>query len=126
MELLDRYLQAVQKHLPWKRQNDILAELKANLEAQVEDKEAALGRPMNQAEAEAWIKDLGDPRRMAVRYAPQRYLIGPAIYPAYIAMLAALCGWVAVIYAILNAAWIITSAPSVSEVSGRCFACPAS
>ena len=29
MELLDRYLQAVKKHLPWKRQDDIIAELKS-------------------------------------------------------------------------------------------------
>ena len=31
MELLDRYLQAVKKHLPLQRQDDILAELRANL-----------------------------------------------------------------------------------------------
>ena len=46
MELLDRYLEAVKKHLPWQRQDDIIAELRANLEAQLEDKEAGLGRPL--------------------------------------------------------------------------------
>lgn len=51
MELLDRYLQAVKKHLPLQRQDDIIAELKANLEAQLEDKEGALGRPLSKAEA---------------------------------------------------------------------------
>ena len=39
MELLDRYLQAVKKHLPWQRQDDIIAELRANLESQLEDRE---------------------------------------------------------------------------------------
>jgi len=53
MELLDRYLEAVRKHLPWKRQDDLLAELRANLEEQLEDKESALGRPMTGEEAEA-------------------------------------------------------------------------
>ena len=43
MELLDRYLQAVKKHLPWQRQDDIFAELKANLESQLEDKDAPFG-----------------------------------------------------------------------------------
>jgi len=43
MELLDRYLQAVKRHLPWERQDDIIAELKANLESQLEDKESELG-----------------------------------------------------------------------------------
>ena len=35
MELLDRYLEAVKKHLPWQRQDDIIAELRANLESQL-------------------------------------------------------------------------------------------
>jgi hypothetical protein len=51
MELLDRYLQAVRKRLPWQRQDDIIAELRVNLEAQLEDKEAELGRPLPQQEA---------------------------------------------------------------------------
>jgi len=38
MELLDRYLQAVKKYLPLARQEDIIAELRANMEAQLEDK----------------------------------------------------------------------------------------
>ena len=43
MNLLDRYLLAVKKYLPWKA-DDILAELKANLESQLEEKESDLGR----------------------------------------------------------------------------------
>jgi len=38
MELLDRYLAAVKNQLPWERQDDIIAELRANLEAQLEDR----------------------------------------------------------------------------------------
>ena len=59
MELLDRYLQAVRKHLPWQRQDDIIAELRANLEAQLEDKEAELGRPLNQARRRRGCKQTG-------------------------------------------------------------------
>jgi len=51
MELLDRYLQAVRKHLPWKRQDDIIAELRANLESQLEEKEAELGRSLTPMES---------------------------------------------------------------------------
>ena len=61
MDLLDRYLQAVKKHLPWKRQDDILAELRANMESQLEDKEAELGRPLTQGEAEDWLRKMGSP-----------------------------------------------------------------
>ena len=83
MELLDRYLQAVKKHLPWERQDDIIAELRANLEAQLEDKEAELGRPLTAGEAEDWLKQIGPPMQVAARYQPQQYLIGPAIFPTY-------------------------------------------
>ena len=48
MELLDRYLQAVKKHLPWKRQDDIIAELRVNLESQLEEREDELGRPLTE------------------------------------------------------------------------------
>jgi hypothetical protein len=81
MELLDRYLEAVRKHLPWQRQDDIIAELRANLEAQLDEKEASLGRPLTAAEAEAWLKQLGSPILMAAPNQPQQYLIGPAIFP---------------------------------------------
>ncbi len=47
MELLNRYLEAVKKHLPWQRQDDIIAELRANLESQLEEKEDGLGRPLD-------------------------------------------------------------------------------
>ena len=46
MDLFERYLQAVRKYLPWQRQDDIVAELRANLEAQREEREAELGRPL--------------------------------------------------------------------------------
>jgi hypothetical protein len=38
MELLERYLQSVKKHLPLKRRDDIIAELRVNMESQLEDK----------------------------------------------------------------------------------------
>jgi hypothetical protein len=101
MELLDRYLQAVKKHLPWDRQEDIIAELKANLESQLEDKEAALGRPLTKVEAEAWLKEMGLPIQVAARYLPQRYLIGPAVFPMYWYVLKLACFWSLIIFTIV-------------------------
>ena len=103
MELLDRYLESVRKHLPWQRQDDIVAELRSNLEAQLEEKEEALGRPLTQAEAEAWIKQLGMPIQVAAAYQLQQYLIGPAIYPTYRYVLKLACSWAIIIYSIVTA-----------------------
>jgi hypothetical protein len=106
MDLLDRYLEAVRKHLPWQRQDDIIAELRANLESQLEDKEAELGRPLTSGEMEAWLKELGAPMMVAARYQPQRYLIGPAIFPMYWYVLRLATFWAFVIYSIVNAVQI--------------------
>jgi small-conductance mechanosensitive channel len=109
MELLDRYLQAVKKHLPWERQDDIIAELRANLEAQLEDKEAELGRPLTKEEAEEWLKQIGSPIQVAARYQRQQFLIGPAIFPTYSYILRLVLAWATVIYAIANAVAIAAS-----------------
>jgi len=109
MELLDRYLQAVRKHLPWKRQDDILAELRANLEAQLEDKEQDLGRPLSKEEAELWLKQLGSPMQVAAPYLPQQYLIGPRTFPMYWFVLRTVFVWATVIYAIVSAVQLLTS-----------------
>jgi hypothetical protein len=109
MELLDRYLQAVKKHLPWERQDDIIAELRANLEAQLEDKEAELGRPLTKEEVEEWLKQIGAPIQVAARYQRQQYLIGPAVFPTYSYILKLVLTWATVIYAIANAVAIAVS-----------------
>jgi hypothetical protein len=108
MDLLDRYLQAVKKHLPWQRQDDIIAELKANLESQLEDKEAELGRPLTPAEAEEWLKQMGSPIQVAAAYQPQRYLIGPAIFPTYWYVLRLATFWCLIIYAIVSTVRILS------------------
>jgi hypothetical protein len=103
MELLDRYLQAVRKHLPWKRQEDIIAELRANLESQLDEKQEELGRPLTPAEAEAWIKQLGSPLQMASHYQGQQYLIGPAVFPAYLNVLRLASTWAVVVFVLVSA-----------------------
>ncbi|MGD0858862.1 MAG: hypothetical protein ABR912_06055 [Terracidiphilus sp.] len=116
MELLDRYLQAVRKHLPWERQDDIIAELRANLEAQLEDKEAELGRPLTAGEAEEWLKQIGPPMQVAARYYPQQYLIGPAVFPTYWFVLRLAVFWVMVAYSIGVAVQIAVRSPSWASV----------
>ena len=117
MELLDRYLQAVKKHLPWKGQDDILAELRANLESQLEDKEAGLGRPLTTPEAEAWLREIGPPMQVAARYQSQQYLIGPAVFPTYWFVLRTAFLWTLAIYSIVSVIQIFSAeVPSATAV----------
>jgi len=118
MELLDRYLQAIRRHLPWRRQDDIIAELRANLEAQLEDKQTELGRKLTDAEMEAWVKQLGSPLQVAARYQPQQYLIGPALFPTYRFVLRLAFGWCAVIYTIAKTVEIVANGLSLEAWVG--------
>src|SRR5260370_6098223 len=83
MELLGRYLQAVRTYLPRSQQDDILKELGENLRAQMDDKEAELGRPLNEDEAAAIRKKHGHPMFVAARYREARHLIGATLFPVY-------------------------------------------
>ncbi len=118
MEMLDGYLNAVRRHLPWLRQDDIIAELRANLEAQLEDKEAELGRKLSDAEMEAWLKQLGSPLQVAARYRPQQYLIGPGLFPIYWFVLRLAMGWCAVIYAIVSTVEIVGNGLGPGALAG--------
>ena len=82
MELIDRYLQAVRFWLP-KSQHDLALELAEDLHSQVEAKEGELGRPLDEGEVSAILKECGRPVVVAGRLRPQDYLIGPMIFPAY-------------------------------------------
>jgi len=83
MELLDRYLQAVGFWLPQPQKRDIIAELSEDIRSQIEEKESDLGRNLDEAELEAILKRRGAPLLVAEGYLPQRFLIGPLLFPIY-------------------------------------------
>ena len=98
MDLLGRYLQAVKFWLPKEQQEDILAELSEDIRSQVEEAESGLGRKLSDAEMESLLKKRGRPMLVAMRYRPQRYLIGPGLFPMYwfvlrVALLCYLVPW---------------------------------
>jgi len=83
MELLDRYLNAIEFWLPKRQRQDIIAELSEDLRSQIDEKENELGRKLNDAEVEGILKRCGSPLTVALRYLPQQYLIGPTLFPIY-------------------------------------------
>jgi hypothetical protein len=83
MDLLERYLQAVKRYLPRAQQDDIVEELSDNIQSQMEEKEAELGRPLSLDEQSDILKAYGRPILAAGRYRTQQMLIGPALLPYY-------------------------------------------
>jgi hypothetical protein len=83
MPLLERYLYAVGRHLPPAKEADILAELRDDIQASLDERTAELGHALTPADEAAVLKRYGRPVLMASRYAPQRHLIGPDWLPYY-------------------------------------------
>ena len=84
MELVDRYLQAVKFWLPKQQKDDIIAEISADLRAQIEDRESTVDRPLTPPEIEDILKRRGRPCLVASSFRPQESLIGPVLYPIYL------------------------------------------
>jgi hypothetical protein len=81
MDLIERYVREVGRHLPRKNRADIQAELQSTL---VDTLEAQVGGEANQEEVIALLKDFGPPERVAASYWPEgQYLIGPNLYPLF-------------------------------------------
>jgi hypothetical protein len=116
MEPLERYLQAVRRYLPLKRQDDIIAELRANMESQIEDRESELGRPLTQGELEDLLRKMGPPVVVASRYQPQQHLIGPTLFPLYLYVLKIAVLWAFVIYSIVVSVVIPLTSPNATSI----------
>ena len=112
MDLIERYLQAVKFWLPRGQEQDILQELSVDIQAEIEEKEAGLGRKLNEAEVADLLKRRGMPVVVAAGYRPRQHLIGPALFPIYVFVLkiVGLCflapwiaAWAAVLFAVPSA-----------------------
>jgi hypothetical protein len=123
MEMIDRYLQAVKFALPQAQRDDIIKELRDSILSQIEDKEATLGRPLDEDEQAELLKKLGSPIALASRYRKQQFLIGATMFPIYWKVLKTS---LALAFVVLAAASIATAAAgkTLTESLGVLFRYP--
>ncbi len=96
MELIDRYLNAVEFWLPSAQRADVVEELSDDLRSQVDEREAATGRALDESAVVEMLKQSGHPLAVAGKYLPQQYLIGPALLPLYRFFLKVFVLWILV------------------------------
>jgi hypothetical protein len=85
MNLIDKYIAEVGKHLPRKQRADIEAEIRSTLEDMLDEqseRKQAQGA-VDDALVIELLKEYGTPRQVAESYTGPRYLIGPRIYPIF-------------------------------------------
>jgi hypothetical protein len=104
--LTDRYVAATLRSVPEKTRGDLERELRASIGDDV-DARVARGEKPDAAEAAA-LTELGDPAQLAAAYAgPQRHLIGPRFFHAYIRTLGIVLAFsIPTVWAVLLAVWL--------------------
>ncbi len=83
-ELVTRYVSEVGRHLPEKTRADLEKEIRSLIEAALDDRARKTGRPVDEDSIVEVLKEFGPPDKMAASYLPERYLIGPRLFPAFI------------------------------------------
>lgn len=78
IELVERYVHQVGRYLPPRERAEIEAELRSQIQDQLDDRFA--GSP-SEAEVASVLKEFGYPYMMATSYMGERYLVGPTLYP---------------------------------------------
>ncbi len=84
MNLIDRYIAEVGKHLPRKNRADIEAEIRSTLEDMLDDRKQTSGQADETMVVEL-LKEYGAPHEVASRYQTHQhqYLIGPRLFPIF-------------------------------------------
>ncbi len=110
MNLIDRYVYAVTERLPEDIRDDVSRELRANIEDMLS------GEP-SEEEVRAVLEKLGHPVKLAQEYNPVKsYLIGPAYYRDYIAVLKLVTGIAAAVLVCITLVKYIFDPPVNGDV----------
>jgi hypothetical protein len=85
MNLIERYVSEIGKHLPRKSRADIETEIRSTLEDMLEERSAKTGRPADDEMVKELLREYGAPDKVADSYLPkQQYLIGPKLFPLFL------------------------------------------
>jgi hypothetical protein len=105
--LIDRYLSAVSENLPAKQRKDVVTEIRSLIQDALDDRSKTEGRAPDDEMVAAVLKEFGPPEKIVAPYLPERYLIGPRLYPTFILVLRIALPIIAVL--VLVASWIGSS-----------------
>jgi hypothetical protein len=112
MNLIDRYVKEVGKHLPLiKGREDIEKELRSTLEDMLEERAEEAGRAADEAMGIELLKEYGSPQKVAATYNPHPYLIGPRMFPTFLMVLKIVIPIVVTVLLVLTGIRAATDSP---------------
>lgn len=83
MKLIDRYVREIGRKLPQKTSADIEKEIRSAVEDMLDDRSKKEGRAVDEEMTVQVLKEYGKPEKVAASYLPERYLIGPQLFPIF-------------------------------------------
>jgi hypothetical protein len=117
--LIDRYLAAVSDLLPARLRKDTVTEIHSLIQDALDDRSKAEGREPDDKMMEAVLKEFGSPEKIVAPYLPEKYLIGPRLFPIFILVLQIVLPIIAIL--VLVASWLgsipVTSMTAIEFVT---------
>jgi hypothetical protein len=110
-ELIERYVHQVGRYLPPDERAEIEAELRSQIQDQLDDR---YGESPSQEEVASVLAEFGHPYQIAASYSSEQYLVGPMFYP-YMALVMRY-GWIIIpaIVIFLNIFGALTSSRQIT------------
>ena len=102
--LVDRYLAAVSDLLPGRLRKDTVTEISSLIQDALDDRSKAEGRAPDDEMMATVLKEFGSPEKIVAPYLPEKYLIGPRLYPTFILVLKTALPIIAVLMLVVT--WI--------------------
>lgn len=124
MNLLDKYMLEVGKHLPRKHRLDLQAEIRSTIEDMLEDRSLQSGKPVDDTLISEVLQEYGAPAKVATAYKPTRYLIGPRHFPFFemvVKIVLAVLSVVALVGLGINLAGSGAAGPALLKTMGQAF-----
>jgi hypothetical protein len=85
--LIDRYLAAVSENLPARQRKDTVTEIRSLIQDALDDRSKTERRTPDDEMMAAVLKQFGSPEKIVAPYLPEKYLIGPRLFPPFILVL---------------------------------------
>jgi len=100
--LVDRYLVAVSDLLPARVRKDTVTEIRSLIQDALDDRSKAEGRDPDDKMMAAVLQQFGSPEKIVAPYLPEKYLIGPRLYPIFILVLQIVLPIIAVLMLVVS------------------------
>jgi hypothetical protein len=85
--LVERYLAAVSENLPAKQRQETITEIRSLIQDALDDRSEAEGREVDDEMVVEVLKQFGPPEKIVAPYLPERYLVGPRLFPIFLTVL---------------------------------------